>query len=238
MHAYVAAILVKLSLASSMQAKGLAVSNLVACVNIKQFRFISAYFRPSIYKISSFFSSDLCDKLTPHVIFSVDSNVKNLLWNSRTTDAKGVKLEELNLDNNLSIVNTSLSELNFVPKKTSFLDLTLMRDKVSIARWFYPDIPSFSDHPYIYFEVVPSTKDMWRSGPPPFSARFLKKYCTEWIPFRPNKCILFGPIYMFLMNRPNKIDKWSLNRYNYFRIIWYERGRTNGDILQRRDLIL
>ena len=111
-------------------------------------------------RFKSFFSSDLCDKLTPHVIFSVDSNVKNLLWNSRTTDAKGVKLEELILDNNLSIVNTSLSELNFVPKKTSFLDLTLMRDKVSIARWFYPDIPSFSDHPYIYFEVVPSTKDM------------------------------------------------------------------------------
>lgn len=33
-----------------------------------------------------------------------------------------------------------------------------MGDKITVARWFHPDLHSFYDHPYIYFEVLRSVK--------------------------------------------------------------------------------
>ncbi len=49
--------------------------------------------------------------------------------------------------------------LNFVPRNSSFLDITASGDEVSISDWVFPDIPSLSDHPYITFSLTPS-------GPP------------------------------------------------------------------------
>ena len=67
---------------------------------------------------------------------------------------------------------------------------------------------------------------------PTVLARLKKNVRPKWYPFRPNKCILSCPNYMFLMNRPNKIDKWSLNRYNYFRITKYARKSAGGGATQ------
>ena len=65
-----------------------------------------------------------------------------------------MELESLILDSRLNIANRDLNELDFTPPNTSFIDVTLAGDKVKFARWFYPSIPSFSDHPYIYFEIL------------------------------------------------------------------------------------
>lgn len=83
----------------------------------------------------------------------MDSNAKNRLWNSPTTDAKGVELECLIHSENLSIINSNTSDLDFTPGGTSFLDVTLAGDKVVVSHWFFPSIPSLSDHPYIYFKI-------------------------------------------------------------------------------------
>jgi hypothetical protein len=56
-------------------------------------------------------------------------------------------------DNCLQILNQPLDQLAFVPAGTSFLDLTLAGSSVKASRWFFPSIPSMSDHPYIYFEI-------------------------------------------------------------------------------------
>ncbi|KZS06539.1 Uncharacterized protein APZ42_029976, partial [Daphnia magna] len=37
---------------------------------------------------------------------------------------------------------------------TSFLDITLVTDNVLVSRWFFPNLPSHSDHPYIFFEIA------------------------------------------------------------------------------------
>lgn len=54
-HAYGAAVLVKLSLASSMRTKALVASNHIAGVDIGPFRFISAYFRAYTENVTFFF---------------------------------------------------------------------------------------------------------------------------------------------------------------------------------------
>lgn len=59
---------------------------------------------------------------------TVDSNARNTLWGRQVTDAKGRELEGIISDCELNVANRNLSDLPFVPKKTSFLDLTLMGD--------------------------------------------------------------------------------------------------------------
>jgi hypothetical protein len=76
------------------------------------------------------------------------------LWNSNGTDSRGSDLEALILHHKLNIVNKPCADLDFVPGGTSFIDVTLAGDRVNILRWSYLAMPSLSDHPYIYFEVV------------------------------------------------------------------------------------
>ena len=52
------------------------------------------------------------------------------------------------------VLNRSRGSLDFVPGGTSFLDITLTSERVVAPCWFYPSIPSLSDHPYINFEVA------------------------------------------------------------------------------------
>ncbi|EFX72189.1 hypothetical protein DAPPUDRAFT_110892 [Daphnia pulex] len=92
-HAYGAAIIVKLELASSCRTTSIPGCNHVAGVDIGSFRFLSAYFRPSNDDISSLFHSAFQNLVSPFTVIAMDSNAKNRLWNSPTTDAKGVELE-------------------------------------------------------------------------------------------------------------------------------------------------
>nr|CAH0100446.1 unnamed protein product [Daphnia galeata] len=99
------------------------------------------------------FISGIGGILTKLSIVAVDSNALNKIWNSKCTNARGTELESVISDNCLQILNQPLDQLSFVPAGTSFLDLTLAGSSVKSARWFFPSIPSMSDHPYIYFEI-------------------------------------------------------------------------------------
>lgn len=94
---------------------------------------MSAYFRPSNDNISSLFHSAFQNLVSPFTIIAMDSNANNRLWNSPTTDAKGVELECLIHSENLSIINSNTSDLDFTPGGTSFLDVTLAGDKVVVS---------------------------------------------------------------------------------------------------------
>lgn len=117
-------------------------------------RFISAYLRPSIPDITQAFSYDVLPLLSPLTTIGIDSNAKNQLWNSKKCDTRGLALEQIIADEDLTIVNKPLEELQFHPSRTSFIDITLCGSKISPRTWYYPHQPSISNHPLIYFEIL------------------------------------------------------------------------------------
>ena len=80
-------------------------------------------------------------------------NAKNTLWNSKSTDDKGFTIEHLAATYNFTFVNSSADSLDFVPPKTSFVDVRLCGDSVAVIKWIFLSFDSMSDHPLIYFEV-------------------------------------------------------------------------------------
>jgi hypothetical protein len=65
------------------------------------------------------------------------------LLNSNGTDSRGSDLEALILHHKLNIVNKPRADLDFVPGGTSFIDVTLVGDRVNIHRWSYLAMPPF-----------------------------------------------------------------------------------------------
>ncbi|KZR96258.1 Uncharacterized protein APZ42_009505, partial [Daphnia magna] len=84
----------------------------------------------------------------------MDANAKNKLWESSRTDKKGAELEHLIIKNNLNVANVPNSKLEYIPSKTSKVDVTLYGDKVKISGWKFLNTVSLSDHPYIHFELM------------------------------------------------------------------------------------
>ncbi len=133
------------------------IGNSCACIEIVSssgtLRLASVYLRPSIPDY--FAAVDECFKTlsSPYAVLGVDSNAKNQMWNSLHTDQKGLDFEQLVLINNLNVLNVPIDSLEFVPGGTSFVDVTLAGDRVSLIRWLFLPFASLSDHPFIYFEL-------------------------------------------------------------------------------------
>jgi hypothetical protein len=107
---------------------------------------------------------------TPLSIIGTDSNAKKPLWNSCGKDSHGRELENLITRHKLNIVNRPHADLDFIPKGTSFVDITLAGDQIVVSRWLYLAFLSLSDHPYIYFEV-----EFAGMAPPPVNPSAARK---------------------------------------------------------------
>ncbi len=157
-HAYGAAIIVKSCYVAKPRTLPLHLSNYVSCIDVTtcvgSFRLMSIYVRPTSGDISSTLRPILDVHLSPTTVCAIDSNAKNNLWNSTLTDRKGLELESILSDYRLNLANVPICDLDFIPGGTSFVDQTFAGDGVTISRWFFLSIPSLSDHPYIYFEML------------------------------------------------------------------------------------
>jgi hypothetical protein len=80
----------------------------------------------------------------------IDCNAKNGSWNSGRTKKIGAELEYCFLDHALSISNVDIALLPHKPLNTSFFDVALEGDSVSLSGWHYPFYSSLSDHPVYY----------------------------------------------------------------------------------------
>lgn len=155
---YGSAILVKSSVESKMLEKK--TNNQVTCVQIfsgkEAVLLMSAYCRPSTQGVGTVISQPFKhhSRLLPRALIALDSNAKNVLWNSRRTDDKGSELENLALLSGLSFANRRKEELSFVPGGTSFVDVTLIGSETEVANWRYLEDHSLSDHPYIIMELI------------------------------------------------------------------------------------
>ena len=154
-HAFGSAIIIKASLNASLCSFGL--SNNCCGINLPYNAFFfSIYCRPSLPCIPSHLASIL-DTIPPLVLkaatLGIDCNAKNKSWNSCRTNKIGAELEYCFLDHALSISNVDIALLPNKPLNTSFVDVTLEGDSVSLSGWHYPFYPSLSDHPFIMFEV-------------------------------------------------------------------------------------
>ena len=158
-HAYGAAIVVKRIHNPTLLP--LAVNNCAAGAEItvgsQKFFLLSIYCRPSIKDLQSFLltlSSSITPQMAGHLILCTDSNAMNPLWNSKALDDKGRTMEEFCRAIGLSVANIELRHLSHIPSNTSFPDITLIGDDVAVSEWKFLDVPSLSDHPYIYFSLV------------------------------------------------------------------------------------
>ena len=118
--------------------------------------FFSIYCRPSLPCITSHLASILYVPswvIIKVATLGIDCNAKNKSWNSGRTNKIGAELEYCFLDHALSISNVDIALLPHKPSNTSFLDVTLEGDSVSLSGWHYPFYPSLSDHPFIMFFV-------------------------------------------------------------------------------------
>ena len=131
--------------------------NHVSCIELKThsgtYRFASVYLRPSIVDPELSLNTILDNLFTHSSVFCLDANARNLLWNSSCTDHKGYNFESIFQSRKLNIVNVPKADLDFVPRGTSFVDITVAGDRVNVTRWIFLELHSLSDHPYIYFEV-------------------------------------------------------------------------------------
>ena len=95
-HAFGAAIIVKSCYSAVSRPVPVQLSNFVSFIDVTTcvgtFRLLSIYVRPSIRGISSTLRPILDCYLTPTTIIAIGSNAKNRLWNSSTTDNKGMEL--------------------------------------------------------------------------------------------------------------------------------------------------
>ena len=78
-------------------------------------------------------------------------------------DKKGADLELLALQHKLNFMNISKQSLDFVPRGTSFVEVTLAGDLIRIPRWLFLPFASLSDHPFLYFEVESKTVPSFRA---------------------------------------------------------------------------
>ena len=159
-HAYGAAIIAKVSLRprllTELSSNGLIGIELFP-PGSRSMQIFSIYCRPNIEDLRGF--------LTPlfghptfqgdKAIIGMDSNAHSPLWNSSHLDEKGKDLEELIILKNLNVLNIPLSDLSWKPAGTSFIDLTLIGDRLLdvVTGWRYLDFNSLSDHPYIFFRI-------------------------------------------------------------------------------------
>lgn len=147
-HVYGAAILVKLSFATSCRAVSRCVSNHIAVVDLQSpkgsVRFVSVYLRPSIPDFMAALQTGFTPLITPLTVLSDDSNAKNKLWNSPSTDQKGDSFEFFLSQASLRLANCNLAELNMVPGGTTFIDITAVGGNIPLYRWF------FSIHPIVF----------------------------------------------------------------------------------------
>ncbi len=157
-HQYGSAVLIKSAIESKLLEE--ATDNQVTCVQIfngnEAVLLVSAYCRPSTQGVETVISHPLrhLSSLLPRSLIALDSNARNVLWNSRRTDDRGRELENLALRSGLSFANRRKEELGFVPAGTSFVDVTLVGSMIETGNWRYLEDHSLSDHPYIIVELV------------------------------------------------------------------------------------
>jgi ribonuclease HI len=120
------------------------------------FILLSIYLRPSLPSLEAELSLVLNRAFTllPRVVVGADVNAKSPLWNSSTANPRGRELEALLARFPLNVCNQPVANLPFTPTETSFIDVTLASNSVTVSNWHFPDIPSLSDHPFISFTVV------------------------------------------------------------------------------------
>ena len=123
-HAYGAVILIRLAVALEGRVTNRSLSNYAAAVDIclpgGSLRIVSLYIRHSCSNPSALFRDIITSLWSKNMLFGLDANSRNVLWNSSKSDRKGMALEEVFTEFNLTIINDKLSNLDFVPAGTSY----------------------------------------------------------------------------------------------------------------------
>ena len=124
---------------------------------------LSIYLRPSLPSLEAELLPILAglSSYMNRAIIGVDANAKNPLWNSNGLNQRGRELESLLARFPINVANAPVASLPFTPPETNFIDITLVGHSIPILNWHYPDIPTLSDHPFIYFErACPSARSV------------------------------------------------------------------------------
>lgn len=128
-------------------------------------KLFSVYLRPSLPNFEAVIEQLFSSETNSLSLFSMDTNAHNQLWFSPTTDSRGEELELAVHRRNLNIANIEKADLDFKPAGTTFVDLTVYGDLIKLSNWRFLPLPSLSDHPFVYFEILTSiTKSPKKRG--------------------------------------------------------------------------
>lgn len=143
-HAYGSAILIRDSIAKAGKLDFKDISNFAACVATSKqpLRLSSIYLSPTNPNLSATVPPILGAVAATFTIIGSDANAKSLLWNITSSDKRGFEFESMLAYFKMNLVNPPATELDFTPSGTSFVDLTLVGDKVRVHRWLYLATPS------------------------------------------------------------------------------------------------
>ena len=92
-------------------------------------------------------------KKADRTVVGMDANAKHESWNSETNNDRGKTLLYYLQRWNLKVINSPESALNYIPRDTAFVDVTLKGENVNVSGWKYLRRDFMSDHPCIQFDV-------------------------------------------------------------------------------------
>ena len=137
-------------------------------INNSELFLFSLYCRPSIKNLNAHlvaFAFTLSTPVVKRAIFCLDSNAKNTFWNSATLDPKRKVVEYFFESIGATVANVPRKYLRHVPLNSSFIDVTVFWDLITLSDWKFLDIPSLSVHPFMSFTHRVETQPM---QPKPF----------------------------------------------------------------------
>ena len=101
-----------------------------------------------------------CQQKQIPLIVGTDANAHHTLWGSSDINKRGEELLEFCAASNLEICNVGKKPTFRTRNREEVLDLTLANEYAfeKVSDWHVSDVPSLSDHMYIRFAVLSSTK--------------------------------------------------------------------------------
>ncbi|ENN74966.1 hypothetical protein YQE_08462, partial [Dendroctonus ponderosae] len=138
--------------------------NCFVWIELPDFIIVSCYFSPSLSQEEFGVALDALGQLlltfTKDIIIAGDFNAWSTDWGMKTTNGKGKILTEWMAVHSLTLQNNG-NEPTFTRAEVgSIVDLTLARGDINaiFSGWIVLDIETLSDHRYIYFEILKTSK--------------------------------------------------------------------------------
>ena len=146
------------------------------------------------------------------IIMMADTNAKNTIWNSTTTNPRGTLLEDTLLEYDMAVVNQGDTATFVRVNCATFIDVTAMTPRLAafLSDWYVDPEFAHSDHRVITFKIQ-KTRQI------PTLTRSQRK--TDWDKYRMDLATAFSESDLIDINDINTIDDIELALDKFYTIL-------------------